>query len=194
MPVDGKKLGADIVVSSGHKSWAASAPTGILAARGEVADRIFARSWIKGDWSKRGFAGKEYALLGCTVMGAPLITLMASFPHVVERIEHWQEEVEKARHLVEQIEQIEGTRQLGIKPKQHTLVHVESEGLYRVSQRHKRKGFFLYEELRERGIVGIQPGLTRHFKLNTYGLSRKEVRQVANAFKGIAEKHGLKVG
>lgn len=193
MPVDGKKLGADIVVSSGHKSWAASAPTGILAARGEVADRIFARSKITGDWSKREFAAKEYALLGCTVMGAPLITLMASFPHIVERVERWQGEVEKARYLVEQLERIEGTRQLGIKPKQHTLIHVESDGFYKISQRHKRKGFFLYEELRERGIVGIQPGLTRHFKLNTYGLSQREVRQVANAFKRIAEKHGLEV-
>ena len=28
MPVNGKALGADIIVSSGHKSWAASAPTG----------------------------------------------------------------------------------------------------------------------------------------------------------------------
>ena len=193
MPVDGKKLRADVIVSSGHKSWAASAPIGILAARGEVVDKIFARSKITGDWSKREFASKEYALLGCTVMGAPLLTLMASFPHVVERVERWQEEVEKARYLVEQLERIEGTRQLGIKPKQHTLIHVESEGFYEVSKRHKRKGFFLYEELRQRNIVGIQPGLTRHFKLNTYGLKWDEVKQVADAFREIAEKYGLRV-
>jgi len=193
MPVDGREVGADIIVSSGHKSWAASAPTGILAAKSYIADKIFARSKIIGDWSKREFSAKECALLGCTVMGAPLITLMASFPHVVERVEQWQEEVEKARYLVEQLEQIEGTRQLGIKPKEHTLVHVESDGFYKVSKRHKRRGFFLYEELRERGIVGIQPGLTRHFKLNTYGLSLGEVKRAASAFKEIAEKHGLKV-
>ncbi|MDI6642660.1 MAG: O-phospho-L-seryl-tRNA:Cys-tRNA synthase [Candidatus Hodarchaeaceae archaeon] len=193
MPIDGKKLGADIIVSSGHKSWAASAPTGILALREELADRVLARSKIVGDWSKRKFGLKEYALLGCTVMGAPLISLMASFPHVVERVERWEEEVENARYLVEQLERIEGTRQLGVKPKQHTLTHMESEGIYRASEKHKRRGFFLYEELKRRGIVGVQPGLTKHFKLNPYGLPREKVERVAKAFLEIAKEQGLKV-
>jgi len=194
MPVDGKKLGADIIVGSGHKSWAASAPTGILAMKDEFADDVLARSKIVGDWSKRKFGVKEYTLLGCTVMGAPLFTLMASFPHVVERVERWDEEVKNARYLIEQLESIEGTRQLGIKPKQHTLTHIESDGLHKVAETHKRRGFFLYDELRERNIVGIQAGLTKHFKLNTYGLSLDKVKNVANAFKEIAEKYGLKVG
>ena len=194
MPIDGKKLGADIIVSSGHKSWAASAPTGIIAMKKNIADQVLQRSKIVGPWSKRKFAAKEYALLGCTVMGAPLISLMASFPHIVERVQHWQEEVEKTRYLVEQLELIEGTRQLGIKPKQHTLLHMESDGFHKVSETHKRRGFFLYDELRARNIVGIQAGLTRHFKLNTYGLSSDQVKYVANAFQEIAKKHGLKVG
>ncbi len=185
MPVDGKKLGADILVSSGHKSWAASAPTGILAMKKEVAKKILARSKISGE--------KEYALLGCTVMGAPLISLMASFPHVAERVERWRDEVEKARYLVEQLERIEGTRQLGTKPKQHTLIHLESLGLNKVSKTHKRRGFFLYDELKKRKIVGIQPGLTKHFKLNTYGLTWEQVKYVVNAFHEIARKHGLRV-
>ena len=193
MPIDGKKLGADIIVGSGHKSWAASAPTGILAMKEDIAGDVLKRSKIVGDLSGRKFAAKEYALLGCTVMGAPLITLMASFPHVVERVERWPEEVEKARHLVEQLERIEGTRQLGVRPKQHTLIHMESEGLHKVSETHKRRGFFLYDELRERNIVGIQAGLTKHFKLNTYGLSLDQVKTVATAFKEIAEKHRLKI-
>ena len=193
MPVDGKELGADIVVSSGHKSWAASAPTGILALKRELADRVLARSKIVGDWSERKFGMKEYALLGCTVMGAPLISLMASFPHVVERVERWDEEVEKARYLVEQLERVEGTSQLGVKPKKHTLTHIESEGLHKASETHKRRGFFLYEELKRRGIVGIQPGLTKHFKLNPYGLSREKVERVAEAFLDIAREQGLKV-
>jgi Sep-tRNA:Cys-tRNA synthetase len=193
MPVDGKKLGADIIVSSGHKSWAASAPTGILAMREEVADRVLARSKIVGDWSGRKFGLKEYALLGCTVMGGPLISLMASFPYVVERVERWDEEVENAKYLIGQLERIEGTRQLGVKPKQHTLTHVESEGFYRASETHKRRGFFLYDELRSRGIVGVQPGLTKHFKLNTYGLSREKVERVAEAFLEIAKEQGLEV-
>lgn len=194
MPIDGKKLGADILVSSGHKSWAASAPTGILALEEELVDRVLARSKIVGDWSGRKFSLKEYALLGCTVMGGPLISLMASFPHVVERVELWPQEVERARYLVEQLERIEGTQQLGVKPKQHTLTHMESEGFYKVSQAHKRRGFFLYEELKRRGIVGIQAGLTKHFKLNTYGLTKEKVERVAKAFLEIAKDQGLAIG
>ncbi len=194
MPIDGKKLGVDILVSSGHKSWAASAPTGILALEEELVDRVLARSKIVGDWSGRKFSLKEYALLGCTVMGGPLISLMASFPHVVERVERWPQEVERVRYLVEQLERIEGTQQLGVKPKQHTLTHMESEGFYKVSQAHKRRGFFLYEELKRRGIVGIQAGLTKHFKLNTYGLTKEKVERVAKAFLEIAKDQGLAIG
>lgn len=193
MPIDGKKLGADIIVSSGHKSWAASAPTGILALKEELVDKMLARSKVVGDWSERKFGLKEYALLGCTVMGAPLISLMASFPHVVERVEHWPQEVEQTRYLVEQLERIEGTRQLGVKPKQHTLIHMETKGFYNASQTHKRRGFFLYDELKRRGIVGIQPGLTKHFKLNTYGLTTEKVERVAKAFLEIARKQNLAI-
>lgn len=193
MDIDGKKLGADVITSSGHKSWAASAPTGILAATSEMGEKLFARSKIVGDWSKRKFGIKEYALLGCTVMGAPLMTLIASFPHVVERVERWPQEVENVRYLVEQLERIEGTRQIGIRPKNHTLTHIESDGFFKVSETHKRKGYFLYEELRRRGIVGVQPGLTKHFKLNTYGLSREKVEKVAQAFLEIAREQGLAV-
>ncbi|MEM3012171.1 MAG: hypothetical protein QW084_02250, partial [Candidatus Hadarchaeales archaeon] len=174
-------------------SWAASAPTGIMALGEGVAERILRRSGMRGDVSGRSFPEKEVALLGCTVMGAPLATLMASFPHVVERVKGWEEEVRKTRYLVGELERIEGTRQLGERPKRHTLVQVQSEGFYKVSKEHRRRGFFLYEELRERGIVGIQPGLTRHFKLNTYGLKWEEVKLVAEGFLDIARKHGLAV-
>jgi Sep-tRNA:Cys-tRNA synthetase len=184
MPVSGRELGADFVVSSGHKSWAASAPTGILAMKEEYAGRVLVRS--------KRYPNKELALLGCTVMGAPLLSLMASFPHVVERVKRWGEEVEKARHLASVLEQIEGTKQLGIKPKQHTLVHIESQGLWRASQNHPRRGYFLYEELKERKIVGIQPGLTKHFELNTYGLSWEQVNYVGDAFLEIARKYGIR--
>lgn len=193
MPVDGGSMKVDVLVSSGHKSWAASAPTGILAVREELADRVLARSGISGDWSGRRFGTKEYALLGCTVMGAPLMTLMASFPEVVRRVERWGEEVENARYLVNELERIEGTRQLGVKPKEHTLIHIESDGFFRASQEHSRRGYFLYEELKKRGIVGLQPGLTKHFKLNTYGLGRENVERVARAFHEIAEDVGLSV-
>jgi Sep-tRNA:Cys-tRNA synthetase len=126
-------------------------------------------------------------------MGAPLMTLMASFPEVVKRVERWQDELEKIRFLVNELERIEGVRQKGIRPKMHTLAHMDTEGLYKVSETHKRKGYFLYDELRERKIVGIQPGLTKHFKLNTYGLTWDQVKYVGNAFQEIAKKHGLKI-
>ena len=193
MPVDGKNLGADILVSSGHKSWAASAPTGILALTKEMADKVLGRSKVIGDWSQRKFATKELSALGCTVMGAPLLTLIASFPHVVDRVAHWNEEVEKIQFLVKQLEQIEGNKQLGTRPKQHTLTHIESLGFYKVSESHKRRGYFLYDELRERKIVGIQAGLTKHFKLNTYGLTWDQVKYVAQAFQNIARKYELKI-
>jgi len=193
MPLDGKELGADIITSSGHKSWAASAPTGILALNRSLEDKLLARSKIEGDLTKRKFGAKELAMLGCTVMGAPLITLMASFPEVVSRVERWGEEIEKVRFLVSELERIEGVRQLGIRPKMHTLTHIETEGFYRVSLSHKRKGYFLYDELRERKIVGIQPGLTKHFKFNTYGLSWDQIKYVRDAFLDIAKKYGLDI-
>ncbi|MCX8182147.1 MAG: O-phospho-L-seryl-tRNA:Cys-tRNA synthase [Candidatus Methanomethyliaceae archaeon] len=191
MPVNGKELGADIITSSGHKSWAASAPTGILAFNKSLEEKLTARSKIEGDLTKRKFAAKELAMLGCTVMGAPLITLMASFPEVVSRVERWGEEIEKVRYLVSELERIEGMRQLGIRPKMHTLTHMETEGFYKVSLTHKRKGYFLYDELRDWKIVGIQPGLTKHFKFNTYGLTWDQIRYVRDAFFEIAKKYGL---
>jgi len=193
MPVSGKELGADIITSSGHKSWAASAPTGILAFNKSLEEKFTARSKIEGDLTKRKFGTKELAMLGCTVMGAPLITLMASFPEVVKRVERWGEEVEKVRYLVAELEKIEGITMRGMKPKMHTLTHMETESLYKVSETHKRKGYFLYDELRSRKIVGIQPGLTKHFKFNTYGLTWDQIRYVRDAFFDMAKKYGLKV-
>ncbi|MEJ5293217.1 MAG: O-phospho-L-seryl-tRNA:Cys-tRNA synthase [Candidatus Methanosuratincola sp.] len=193
MPVDGRKVHADVITGSGHKSWAASAPTGILALAKSLEEKLLSRPSVQGDLTGRRFVSKELALLGCTVMGAPLLTLIASFPTVVERVERWDEEVEKTRFLVGELERIQGVKQIGERPKRHTLTHFETEPFFRVSQSHKRKGYFLYDELAARKIVGIQPGLTKHFKLNTYGLTWDQVRYVAGAFLEIAEKYGLEV-
>jgi Sep-tRNA:Cys-tRNA synthetase len=193
MPVDGREVGADIITSSGHKSWAASAPTGILALEKSLEEKLLARAKIEGDLTKRKFGQKELGMLGCTVMGAPLITLMASFPEVVRRVERWGEEVDKVRYLIAELEKIEGITQRGMKPKMHTLTHMETDGFYRVSETHKRKGYFLYDELRARKIVGIQPGLTKHFKFNTYGLTWDQVKYVKDAFFEIAGKYGMKI-
>jgi len=48
MPVDGREVGADVITSSGHKSWAASAPTGILALRGSLGEKVLAKPQDRG--------------------------------------------------------------------------------------------------------------------------------------------------
>jgi len=194
MPLNGRELGADIITGSGHKSWAASAPTGVLALNSSLQEKLLSRSKVEGDLTKRKFGQKELGMLGCTVMGAPLMTLIASFPEVVKRVERWGEELEKIRFLVSELEKVEGVRQRGQRPKMHTLTHMDTEGFYRISETHKRKGYFLYDELRAKKIVGIQPGLTKHFKFNTYGLTWDQVKYVRDAFHEIAGKYGLKIG
>ena len=53
MPVDGKKIGADFIVGSGHKSMAAAAPSGVLATTEEWAPRIFRTTQMVGDLTQR---------------------------------------------------------------------------------------------------------------------------------------------
>lgn len=194
MPIDGKKLHVDFLCCSGHKSWAATAPIGILATTYEWTNKLFDKSTLRGDWSGRGFTKKEVALFGCSpVFGAPVATLMASFPAVVERVKHWDEEVKKARYFVNEIEKIEGFHQMGVKPKQHTLMNIESLPFHEVAEKHKRKGYFLYHELKKRRIVGLHPGMSKNFKINTYGLKWEQIKYVASAFKDIAKQNGIKV-
>lgn len=180
MPVNARELGADIIVGSGHKSMAASGPVGVLGAAEEYAKPLFRYSPTK--------KNKEVELLGCTVRGAPLITLMASFPAVVERIEHWPDEVEKARWFSERMEKM-GMVQAGDRPHSHDLIFFLAENLYQISQRAKKGRYFLYRDLKERGISGIKPGLTRQFKLSTFGLSREDLEKVLQAFDQIIRSY-----
>jgi len=194
MEVDGKSLNADFIIGSGHKSWAATAPIGILAINFDYSSEVLKTSEQRGNWSGRAFTKKEPALFGCSpVYGLPVITLMASFPGVVERVKRWEDEVKKARWFVREMEKIEGVRALGERPRNHTLVQFESPSFHLIAMNHRRKGYFLYSELKKRGIFGIHPGMTKNFKLNTYGLSWEEVETVAGAFKEIAEKYGVGV-
>ncbi|MFQ6085129.1 MAG: O-phospho-L-seryl-tRNA:Cys-tRNA synthase [Candidatus Bathyarchaeia archaeon] len=193
-PVNGKEIGADFVVGSGHKSFAAPAPTGILATTEEYKDKVFATTVLSGDVTGRKFGIKETYLLGCTVMGAPLIAMMASFPRVKERVKQWDEEVEKSNYFINEFLKIEGNNVLSEMPRKHTLSKVDStESFNRIASRHKRRGYFLYDELYKRRILGIFPGATKQYKLNVYGLTWDQIRYLADAFKEIAEKHGLHV-
>jgi Sep-tRNA:Cys-tRNA synthetase len=180
MPIKAYELGADIIVGSGHKSMASSGPVGVLGASEDLAKIIFKISPSK--------KNKEIELLGCTVRGAPLITMMASFQAVVERIKHWDEEVEKARRFAEGMEKL-GLELQGDNPHNHDLMFFKAEPLYEISQTAKNGRYFLYRELKEKGICGIKAGLTRHFKLSTYGLADQQIETVLGAFREIIESY-----
>ncbi|MEN4018862.1 MAG: O-phospho-L-seryl-tRNA:Cys-tRNA synthase [Methanobacterium sp.] len=177
LPIDAKALNMDFVVGSGHKSMAASGPIGVIGMKEE-----YAKSVLK--LSKR-HAVKEIEMLGCTSRGAPVATLMASLPHVVERVKHWREEVQKTRRFVRKMEEIEGITQVGARPKEHDLVRFETPVFDEIAQKHPRRGFFLYEELKKRNIVGIKRGQTKWFKCSVYGFSEEQIDYIADSFKEI---------
>ena len=194
MPVDGKAIGADFVVGSGHKSMASVAPSGVLATTDEWAPKVLRTTAMVGDVTNRKFGIKEVEMLGCTLMGGTLLSMMASFPAVKERVNHWDEEVKKSNYFIDALLAIEGSKVLSEYPRKHTLTKVDTTGSFdTVARTHKRRGFFLSDELSKRGIVGEFAGATRTWKLNTFGLSWKKIRYLAEAFQEIATKYNLNV-
>jgi Sep-tRNA:Cys-tRNA synthetase len=194
MPVDGKAIGADFVVGSGHKSMASVAPSGVLATTDEWASKVLRTTAMVGDVTSRKFGIKEVEMLGCTLMGGTLLSMMASFPAVKERTLRWAEEVEKSNYFIDALLSIEGSKVLSEYPRKHTLTKVDTTGSFdTVARTHKRRGFYFSDELAERGIVGEFAGATRTWKLNTYGLSWKQVRYLADAFQEIAAKYDLPI-
>jgi Sep-tRNA:Cys-tRNA synthetase len=194
MPVDGKAIGADFVVGSGHKSMASVAPSGVLATTDEWASKVLRTTAMVGDVTSRKFGIKEVEMLGCTLMGGTLLSMMASFPTVKERTLRWAEEVEKSNYFIDALLSIEGSKVLSEYPRKHTLTKVDTTGSFdTVARTHKRRGFYFSDELAERGIVGEFAGATRTWKLNTYGLSWKQVRYLAEAFQEIAAKYDLPI-
>lgn len=190
--VDGKALGVDFVVGSGHKSMASPAPSGVLATTSGYADTVFSTTQMIGDVTGRQFGVKEVQMLGCTLMGGNILAMMASFPTVKRRVEEWDEYVTKSNYVVDALLGIRGNTCVSEYPRKHTLSKVDTTGSFdTVARTHKRRGFFLSDELKQRGIVGAFSGATRAWKLNTYGLSWDQIRYVADAFKEIAGKYGL---
>lgn len=174
MEINGKKLGADFIACSGHKSWASGGGNiGVLALREEWEEKIF-----KGGTN---WKSKPIEILGCSSRGASLMALMASFPYVKERVKKWDEEIKKARYFVEEITKID-INLLGESPKNHDLIKIDTPTYDRIAREHKKKGYFLYYELKDRGIVGMKPGRTKRFKVSTYGLSWDQVKYVAESF------------
>ena len=194
MPVDGKAIGADFVVGSGHKSMASVAPSGVLAMTDEWASKVLRTTAMVGDITSRKFGIKEVEMLGCTLMGGTLLSMMASFPTVKERTLRWDEEVKKSNYFIDKLLSIDGSKVFSEYPRKHTLTRVDTTGSFdTVAKTHKRRGFFLSDELSKRGIIGEFAGATRSWKLNTYDLSLKQIRYLADAFIEIAEKYELPI-
>lgn len=180
MPVNMNELGADFAIGSGHKSMASAGPCGVLGMKKRWEEVVLRKS--------ETYSNKELELLGCTLRGVPVITLMASFPYVVERVDDWDEQVLKAQWFSSEVEKL-GFKQLGEKPHRHDLLHFETPMLYEISKRVRERGYFLYKELKDRGIWGLQPGLTKAFELSTFAASREQLSFVVDSFKSILSKY-----
>ena len=195
LPVDGKDLGVDFVVGSGHKSMASPAPSGVLATTSEHARDLFRTTETRGDITGRQFGVKEVELLGCTLMGATIMGMMASFPHVKERVKRWDGELANGQVVVDALRSIGGTAILSEFPRKHTLIRVDTKDSFdRVAQTHRKRGYFFTSALAEQGIGGLIPGATRVWKFNTYGLTRQQCEYLASAFTDIARENGIPVG
>jgi Sep-tRNA:Cys-tRNA synthetase len=132
--------------------------------------------------------------MGCTLMGATLLSMIASFSRVQERTKHWDEEVQKSNYFLEQFQRVSGSQVLSQMPRLHTLTKVDTTGSFdTVAKTHKRRGFFFSDELKERGIVGEFAGATRTWKMNTYGLTWSQVKYAADAILEIAGKYKLSI-
>jgi len=180
MPINMKKLGGDFIVGSGHKSMASAGPIGVLGMNDEYSERLTRKS--------NKYKIKEIEFLGCTARGVPVMTLIASFPHLVERIKKWDDEVKKARWFSEELEKL-GLNQMGDKPHNHDLMFFESPELYEISKKIKGGRYFLYKELKRKKIHGIKAGLTRFFKLSTYMVKNEDLKVVINTFEEIINKY-----
>ncbi|HNX17497.1 MAG TPA: O-phospho-L-seryl-tRNA:Cys-tRNA synthase [Methanoregula sp.] len=194
MPVDGKSSAVDFVVGSGHKSMASPAPSGVLAVTAERAKEVFRTTQIEGDVTKRRFGVKEPEMMGCTLMGATIVGMMASFPHVKERVKHFDRELENNKIVLEALLSIDGTKILSEYPRKHTLTRVDTTASFdTVAESHKKKGFYFASALNDKGIFGIIPGATRVWKFNTYGATQAQARYLAEAFVAVAQENGLRV-
>jgi Sep-tRNA:Cys-tRNA synthetase len=63
----------------------------------------------------------------------------------------------------------------------------EAMPFYDISQKTDR--YFLYREMKARSIHGIKPGLTKNFKLSTFGVGREKLSIAVDAFKEIMQKY-----
>lgn len=194
MPVDGKDIGADFIIGSGHKSMAAPAPSGIIATTEEYAQKVFRTTKAKGDVTGRTFGIKEVEMMGCTLMGVTMAGLVASFPAVKKRVENWDTEIKHSRMIADALCSIEGTKCLSDMPREHTLTRINTiESFDKVAETHKKRGYFFSAELKKKGICGVIAGSTKVWKYNTFGLTDRQTMYLCDSFKEIAKENGLNV-
>lgn len=186
LPVNMKDFKADFLTLSAHKSMASIAPLGYLVTTYEWSKRVFALSKAVPDWTGRGFGKKIPNLFGCSVGALPLVSSMLSFPEVKRRVKEWSSWEKKINDFVDRLEDLGDIMLLGERPHRHHLLHFETPVFWEISKHHKRRGFFLAEEMLKRGIVGLHKGLSKHIKLSIYGLKDEEIQRVLNAFEEIA--------
>jgi len=189
MPVNMKDFNADFLTVSAHKSMASLGPLGFLITNYEWNEKVFEVSKAVLKWSGRTFRNKILSIFGCSVGGVPLISAMYSFPHVVERVRRWEEEVNKARWFIREMENLGDIMLLGERPHRHHLLHFETPIFWEISKRHKRRGFFLADDMIKKGIVGLYRGLSKHIKLSLYGLEWDEIKRVRDSFYEIVERY-----
>ena len=93
----------------------------------EWAPKALRTTAMVGDLTKRKFGIKEVEMLGCTLMGGTLLSMMASFPTVKARTLKWEEEVKRSNYFIDRLLKIAGSRVLSI-PRKHTLTKVDTTG------------------------------------------------------------------
>jgi Sep-tRNA:Cys-tRNA synthetase len=189
MPVNMREMKADFLTVSAHKSMASLGPLGFLVTNYDWAKKAFQTSTLVTSWSGRAFGKKITNIFGCSVGGSPLISAMLSFPYVVERVRGWEGELEKTRWFVDEMEKLGDVMLVGERLHRHHLLHFETPLFWEVSQHHRRRGFFLAEEVNARGITGLHRGLSKHVKLSIYGLNWDRLKHVRDAFLEIVEKY-----
>jgi Sep-tRNA:Cys-tRNA synthetase len=186
MPINMKEFNADFLTLSAHKSMASIGPLGFVITNYEWSKKLFALSKSKADWTGRVFGKKIPNLFGCSIGALPLVSCILSFPYIKERVKNWEKEMKKTEEFVDALEDLGDIMLLGERPHRHHLLHFETPLFWEISKTHKRKGFFLAEEMIARGIVGLHKGLSKHIKLSIYGLSDEEVKRVRDAFEEVA--------
>jgi Cys-tRNA synthase (O-phospho-L-seryl-tRNA:Cys-tRNA synthase) len=70
---------------------------------------------------------------------------------VVKRVKAWGEELKKVRCFIEEMERLPSVMLIEERPHRHHLLHFETPIFWEISRRRMRKGFFLADEMIQRG-------------------------------------------